>query len=251
MSLRKGLPLCPFPLLWGESLFAIKPPGRGASKGAREVQRPAFPLGTVLEAQGLKGGWGSLARACALSLSRGSLRGFGRRGWLQQVPPQPRPGRPHLLPTTAAGEGAASTSQPCPGGSGGGGSSPDELRRHLPCALQVTSTGAAARDGRLKVGKRILEVNHQSLLGLTHTEAVQILRAVGDTLLVLICDGFDAKAMAAMEVRGGPKGLFSPLPLHVHWALSASPPRLCFDLQQHSGWFQPETRWPPPKAMWP
>ncbi|KAJ6661518.1 hypothetical protein lerEdw1_014428 [Lerista edwardsae] len=68
---------------------------------------------------------------------------------------------------------------------------------------KVSSAGAAARDGRLKVGKRILEVNHQSLLGLTHAEAVQILRAVGDTLLVLICDGFDAKAVAAMEMSPG------------------------------------------------
>uniref|UniRef100_A0A8D0DMK4 Protein scribble homolog n=1 Tax=Salvator merianae TaxID=96440 RepID=A0A8D0DMK4_SALMN len=68
---------------------------------------------------------------------------------------------------------------------------------------KVSSTGAAARDGRLKVGMRILEVNHQSLLGLTHTEAVQVLRAVGDALLVLVCDGFDPKAVAALEMSPG------------------------------------------------
>ncbi|XP_062987464.1 protein scribble homolog [Elgaria multicarinata webbii] len=68
---------------------------------------------------------------------------------------------------------------------------------------KVSSTGAAARDGRLKVGLRILEVNHQSLLGMTHTEAVQILRAIGDTLLVLVCDGFDPKAVVAMEMSPG------------------------------------------------
>ncbi|XP_061463257.1 protein scribble homolog isoform X4 [Rhineura floridana] len=68
---------------------------------------------------------------------------------------------------------------------------------------KVSSTGAAARDGRLKVGMRILEVNHQSLLGMTHTEAVQILRAVGDALLVLVCDGFDPKAVAAIEMSPG------------------------------------------------
>uniref|UniRef100_A0A8C8S2G2 Protein scribble homolog n=1 Tax=Pelusios castaneus TaxID=367368 RepID=A0A8C8S2G2_9SAUR len=61
---------------------------------------------------------------------------------------------------------------------------------------KVSSSGAAARDGRLKVGMRILEVNQQSLLGMTHTEAVQILRSVGDKLLVLVCDGFDSKAAA-------------------------------------------------------
>ncbi|NXH17782.1 SCRIB protein, partial [Bucco capensis] len=66
---------------------------------------------------------------------------------------------------------------------------------------KVSSSGAAARDGRLKVGMRILEVNQQSLLGMTHTEAVQVLRSVGDALLVLVCDGFDPKAAAAMEVR--------------------------------------------------
>ncbi|XP_050565103.1 protein scribble homolog isoform X1 [Cygnus atratus] len=68
---------------------------------------------------------------------------------------------------------------------------------------KVSSSGAAARDGRLKVGMRILEVNHQSLLGMTHTEAVQILRSVGDTLLVLVCDGFDPKAAAAIEMSPG------------------------------------------------
>ncbi|XP_074919443.1 protein scribble homolog isoform X16 [Chelonoidis abingdonii] len=68
---------------------------------------------------------------------------------------------------------------------------------------KVSSSGAAARDGRLKVGLRILEVNHQSLLGMTHTEAVQILRSVGDKLLVLVCDGFDPKAAAAIEMSPG------------------------------------------------
>ncbi|XP_064263219.1 protein scribble homolog isoform X6 [Passer domesticus] len=68
---------------------------------------------------------------------------------------------------------------------------------------KVSSSGAAARDGRLQVGMRILEVNHQSLLGMTHTEAVQVLRAVGDALLVLVCDGFDPKAAAAIEMSPG------------------------------------------------
>ncbi|XP_014801216.1 PREDICTED: protein scribble homolog isoform X16 [Calidris pugnax] len=68
---------------------------------------------------------------------------------------------------------------------------------------KVSSSGAAARDGRLKVGMRILEVNHQSLLGMTHTEAVQMLRGVGDALLVLVCDGFDPKAAAAIEMSPG------------------------------------------------
>nr|1UJU_A Chain A, scribble [Homo sapiens] len=57
---------------------------------------------------------------------------------------------------------------------------------------KVSPTGAAGRDGRLRVGLRLLEVNQQSLLGLTHGEAVQLLRSVGDTLTVLVCDGFES-----------------------------------------------------------
>uniref|UniRef100_A0A673CKN6 Protein scribble homolog n=1 Tax=Sphaeramia orbicularis TaxID=375764 RepID=A0A673CKN6_9TELE len=62
---------------------------------------------------------------------------------------------------------------------------------------KVSSSGAAARDGRLDVGMRILEVNNHSLLGMTHTEAVRVLRAVGDSLVMLVCDGFDPQKVAA------------------------------------------------------
>uniref|UniRef100_A0A452SKK7 Protein scribble homolog n=1 Tax=Ursus americanus TaxID=9643 RepID=A0A452SKK7_URSAM len=68
---------------------------------------------------------------------------------------------------------------------------------------KVSPTGAAGRDGRLRVGQRLLEVNQQSLLGLTHGEAVQLLRAVGDSLTVLVCDGFDASTAAPAEVSPG------------------------------------------------
>ncbi|XP_018418150.1 PREDICTED: protein scribble homolog [Nanorana parkeri] len=68
---------------------------------------------------------------------------------------------------------------------------------------KVSSSGAAARDGRLKVGMRILEVNQQSLLGMTHTEAVQALRGVGDTLLILVCDGFDPVSTNSVEASPG------------------------------------------------
>ncbi|XP_065759019.1 protein scribble homolog isoform X4 [Muntiacus reevesi] len=67
---------------------------------------------------------------------------------------------------------------------------------------KVSPTGAAGRDGRLRVGLRLLEVNQQSLLGLTHGEAVQLLRSVGDTLTVLVCDGFDTST-ATPEVSPG------------------------------------------------
>lgn len=66
--------------------------------------------------------------------------------------------------------------------------------------LQVSPAGAAGRDGRLRVGLRLLEVNQQSLLGLTHGEAVQLLRSAGDTLTVLVCDGFDTGTSPPSEV---------------------------------------------------
>uniref|UniRef100_H0XLT4 Protein scribble homolog n=1 Tax=Otolemur garnettii TaxID=30611 RepID=H0XLT4_OTOGA len=68
---------------------------------------------------------------------------------------------------------------------------------------KVSPMGAAGRDGRLRVGLRLLEVNQQSLLGLTHGEAVQLLRSVGDTLTVLVCDGFDTNTTSALEVSPG------------------------------------------------
>uniref|UniRef100_A0A8C7MZH8 Protein scribble homolog n=1 Tax=Oncorhynchus kisutch TaxID=8019 RepID=A0A8C7MZH8_ONCKI len=68
---------------------------------------------------------------------------------------------------------------------------------------KVSSSGAAARDGRLLVGMRILEVSNHSLLGMTHTEAVRILRAVGDTLVMLVCDGFDPGNAASVEASPG------------------------------------------------
>ncbi|XP_070248613.1 protein scribble homolog isoform X8 [Myotis yumanensis] len=67
---------------------------------------------------------------------------------------------------------------------------------------KVSPAGAAGRDGRLHVGLRLLEVNQQSLLGLTHAEAVQLLRNAGDSLTVLVCDGFDTSAAPA-EVSPG------------------------------------------------
>ncbi|XP_037612600.1 protein scribble homolog isoform X16 [Sebastes umbrosus] len=68
---------------------------------------------------------------------------------------------------------------------------------------KVSSSGAAARDSRLQVGMRILEVNNHSLLGMTHTEAVRVLRAVGDSLVMLMCDGFDPQKMANVEASPG------------------------------------------------
>lgn len=68
---------------------------------------------------------------------------------------------------------------------------------------KVSSSGAAARDGRLWVGMRILEVGNNSLLGMTHTEAVRVLRAAGDSLVILVCDGFDPRNTTGIEASPG------------------------------------------------
>nr|XP_022307181.1 protein scribble homolog isoform X17 [Crassostrea virginica] len=56
---------------------------------------------------------------------------------------------------------------------------------------RINSDGAVARDGRLEVGQRILEVNGTSLIGATHQEAVRALRSVSDQMFVMVCEGFD------------------------------------------------------------
>ncbi|XP_069455658.1 protein scribble homolog isoform X19 [Ovis canadensis] len=86
---------------------------------------------------------------------------------------------------------------------------------------KVSPSGAAGRDGRLRVGLRLLEVNQQSLLGLTHGEAVQLLRSVGDTLTVLVCDGFDTSAATPEE-----KELPGQIPLWGPEATGRSPESL-------------------------
>ena len=42
----------------------------------------------------------------------------------------------------------------------------------------------------MKVGKRLLEVNGQSMLGATHQEAVRALRQAGHKMQVMVCNGY-------------------------------------------------------------
>ncbi|XP_059610009.1 protein lap4 isoform X4 [Phlebotomus argentipes] len=60
---------------------------------------------------------------------------------------------------------------------------------------KINSSGAARRDGRLKVGMRILEVNGMSLLGASHQEAVDSLRSAGNELYLIVCKGYDKSAL--------------------------------------------------------
>ncbi|XP_023228434.1 protein scribble homolog [Centruroides sculpturatus] len=57
--------------------------------------------------------------------------------------------------------------------------------------FQINSNGAAARDGRLKPGMRLIEVNGTSLLGVSHQEAVHALRNAGSVIQLIICDGYE------------------------------------------------------------
>ncbi|CAH1173628.1 unnamed protein product [Phaedon cochleariae] len=56
---------------------------------------------------------------------------------------------------------------------------------------KINSVGAARRDGRLRAGMRLLEVNGKSLLGATHNEAVNCLRSCGNIIYMVVCKGYD------------------------------------------------------------
>lgn len=71
---------------------------------------------------------------------------------------------------------------------------------------KINSTGAARRDGRLKVGQRLLEVNGVSLLGASHQEAVDCLRAAGNSLYLVVCKGYDKSGpVNPLNVSNAPK----------------------------------------------
>lgn len=68
---------------------------------------------------------------------------------------------------------------------------------------KINSSGAVRRDGRLKVGMRILEVNGQSLLGATHQEAVESLRLSANRLNMVVCKGFEKSDLIHGMISGG------------------------------------------------
>lgn len=68
---------------------------------------------------------------------------------------------------------------------------------------KINSSGAVRRDGRLKIGMRILEVNGTSLLGATHQEAVECLRMAANRLNLVVCKGFDKSDLIHGMVQGG------------------------------------------------
>uniref|UniRef100_A0A336KF30 CSON005523 protein n=1 Tax=Culicoides sonorensis TaxID=179676 RepID=A0A336KF30_CULSO len=74
---------------------------------------------------------------------------------------------------------------------------------------KINSSGAARRDGRLRVGMRILEVNGVSLLGATHQEAVEVLRASGQELHLVVCKGYEKSDL--VHAIGGAGGMSTGL----------------------------------------
>lgn len=56
---------------------------------------------------------------------------------------------------------------------------------------QIIAGGAAASDGRLTVGTRILQVNSVSFLGRTLDEAMKLLHSVLDRMNLLVCHGYN------------------------------------------------------------
>lgn len=68
---------------------------------------------------------------------------------------------------------------------------------------KVNSSGAVRRDGRVRVGMRILEVNGQSLLGATHQEAVEGLRLSGNRLNMVVCKGYEKSDLIHGMISGG------------------------------------------------
>ncbi|KAK9505211.1 hypothetical protein O3M35_009308 [Rhynocoris fuscipes] len=67
---------------------------------------------------------------------------------------------------------------------------------------KINSGGAAKRDGRLKVGMRLLEVNGISLLGASHQEAVNTLRNAGLSIHLVVCKGYDKTEVDKLVSEG-------------------------------------------------
>ncbi|XP_061505088.1 protein lap4 isoform X4 [Anopheles gambiae] len=68
---------------------------------------------------------------------------------------------------------------------------------------KINANGAAKRDGRLRVGMRILEVNGLSLLGASHQEAVDALRASGSKLHLVVCKGYEKSDLLHLAGSAG------------------------------------------------
>ena len=65
---------------------------------------------------------------------------------------------------------------------------------------------ASTRPEDLIVGQRIIEVNGQSLLGATHAEAVKAMRESGNSIHLIVCDGYNKPLNNAAALQNGGSG---------------------------------------------
>lgn len=64
---------------------------------------------------------------------------------------------------------------------------------------EVVPGGAVARDGRLAVGIRILQINSVSLIGKTHQECLKVLQGILDRMTLLVCNGYDPLSLISFS----------------------------------------------------
>ena len=61
---------------------------------------------------------------------------------------------------------------------------------------------ASQRQDELIVGQRIIEVNGRTLLGVTHEEATAAMRTAGNSIHLLVCDGWNASEVVKAIQNG-------------------------------------------------
>ncbi|KAH9488118.1 Synaptojanin-2-binding protein [Bulinus truncatus] len=71
---------------------------------------------------------------------------------------------------------------------------------------KLKEAGAAYRDGRLKEGDKILEVNGHKIQSVTHNEAVQIFITAGETVHLKVQHGAEEYILKQLEARKGGGG---------------------------------------------
>lgn len=70
------------------------------------------------------------------------------------------------------------------------------------CSLYVMFLGSKCLCTTGQVGMRVLEVNDSSLLGITHEEAVGVMRSAGSTIRLVVCDGYDYSLVSSFPLQG-------------------------------------------------
>lgn len=68
---------------------------------------------------------------------------------------------------------------------------------------------ASQRQNELIVGQRIIEVNGRTLLGVTHEEATAAMRTAGNSIHLLVCDGWNSEAAVKAIQNGNNNDLLS------------------------------------------